>query len=338
MRIAYLADPNSPNGMYRGIAPMTGLGHYRGHVVRRLFTDDARPLAARVDDVDALFVHRYCEPRAQRLARAASAAGAAVVWDNDDDMGAIPKGAVNARHFGGIAWERRLAEMRRVFRFADLVTAPSRTLAERLLSWGAPRTDIVENHIPDQCLKVAERPHAGVTIGWIAGLEHALDLDRIPIVAALQRILDERPDVHVVTIGIPLDLRGDRYRRVPTVPLLELSQHAAAFDVAIAPLADTDFNRARSNVKLKEYGAAGTPWLASPVGPYVGLGEAQGGRLVRDDDWYDALTRLVDKPRERRKLAKRATRWAASESLSQNVTAWEAMLELAIGYARARAA
>ena len=39
-------------------------------------------------------------------------------------------------------------------------------------------------------------------------------------------------------------------------------------------------NRARSNIKLKEYAAAGACWLASPIGPYVGLGEKQGGRLV----------------------------------------------------------
>ncbi|MCX6521415.1 MAG: hypothetical protein NTZ21_12190, partial [Actinobacteria bacterium] len=28
------------------------------------------------------------------------------------------------------------------------------------------------------------------------------------------------------------------------------------------------------------HAAAGTPWLASPIGPYAGMGEAQGGRLV----------------------------------------------------------
>ncbi len=28
-------------------------------------------------------------------------------------------------------------------------------------------------------------------------------------------------------------------------------------------------------MKLKEYAGAGAPWLASPIGPYAGLGEEQ---------------------------------------------------------------
>ena len=64
-------------------------------------------------------------------------------------------------------------------------------------------------------------------------------------------------------------------------------------------------------MKLKEYAAAGVPWLASPIGPYAGLGEQQGGRLVADDRWYEELVRLIEKPRERRKLAKRGAKWVA---------------------------
>lgn len=335
MRIAYLVDPTSPNGRYRGVFPMTALGHYRGHAVRKLFDDDAQPVPGRVDDVDLLFIHRYSDSRAQQLARDAHAAGAAVVWDNDDDMGAMPKKAVNHRYFGGIAWERRLGEIRRIFRFAHMATAPNRTLAERLHGWGAPHADIVENHVPDQCVRPERRPHEGIIIGWIAGLEHTVDLEHLPIAGVLQRILDEREDVRVVTVGIPLNLRSDRYRRIPSVPLLELTQQAAAFDIALAPLADSTFNRSRSNVKLKEYAAAGTPWLASPIGPYAGMGERQGGRLVPYDGWYEAITHLIDRPRERRKLAKRAARWGAGEALSKNVVRWERMLEAAVQRATA---
>ena len=181
-------------------------------------------------------------------------------------------------------------------------------------------------------------PREGVTIGWIAGLEHAIDVERIPIRETLQELVDTRPEVRVMSIGLGLGLRGERYRHVNVVPLMELTRACGVFDVGIAPLSDIAMNRARSNVKLKEYAAAGACWLASPTGPYAELGEKQGGRLVADDGWHDAIARLVDKPRERAKLTKRAGRWVADETLSKNARTWEARFEEAIRRARAGAA
>jgi glycosyltransferase involved in cell wall biosynthesis len=335
MRIAYLAEHDSGNGFYRGIGPMTALKQLRGHQVRALSLDDARPPVADVRNVDVLFVHRFADERAQRLVREAKSGGAAIVWDNDDDIGSVPKGTVAYRTFGGIHWERRLAGMRKIFRAADLVTAPSRALAERLGGFGATRVEVVENYVPDQWIQQDARSRTGITIGWVAGLEHAMDAERLPIRAVLQRLLDERPDVHVRTIGLGLGLRNDRYRAADVVPLMELCERLAEFDIGIAPIAELDFNRARSNIKLKEYAAGGVPWLASPIGPYAGMGEQQGGRLVADDGWYEALSRLIEKPRERRKLVKRGAKWVAGETLTKNVGRWDALLQETVERARA---
>ncbi|HMJ01431.1 MAG TPA: glycosyltransferase [Conexibacter sp.] len=338
MRIAYLADHNSGNGFYRGIGPMGALEQVRGHHVSVLSVESRPSPLSAVHDVDLLHIHRYGEDGAVRLAREAKAHGAAIVWDNDDDMGAIPKGTPGYRRVGGMMWERRLAGIRRIFEIADLVTAPSTALVERLREYGAPHAEVIENYVPDQFLRRGRPPREGITIGWIAGLEHALDVERIPIRAVLQRLLDERPEVRVVSFGLGLGLHSDRYRHVEVVPLFELTREAAVFDVGIAPLTDLAINRARSNVKLKEYAAAGACWLASPIGPYVGMGERQGGRLVPDGEWFDALARLVDKPRERAKLSKRAGKWVAGETLSKHARTWESCFEAAIARARATAA
>jgi glycosyltransferase involved in cell wall biosynthesis len=338
MRIAYLADSTTGNGFYRATGPMTALEQVRGHQVRRLPTEQAAPPLAAVRDVDVLFIHRYADERAQRLVREAKAAGAAIAWDNDDDMGSGPTGTVAYRVHGGVRWQQRLAAMKKIFRVADLVTAPNRTLADRLADAGAAHPQVIENHLPDQFLQRGRRPRTGVTIGWIAGLEHQMDVERIPIRAALARLLDERDDVSVVTFGLGLGLRSARYRHVEVVPLFELTREAAEFDIGIAPLTDIEFNRSRSSIKLKEYAATGAPWLASPIGPYADLGERQGGRLVADDRWYEELARLIDKPRERRKLGKRAERWAAGEILSKHAHVWEARFAEAIERARAAAA
>jgi len=336
MRIAYLVDPTSANGYYRGIGPMEALAA-RGHVVERVPRHDPRPAAAAVHGFDVLHVHRFVDPRVHELARAAKAAGTALVWDNDDDMGSVPKGSPAYRVAGGINWQRRLVAMRRIFRTADLVTSPSAVLTARLAELGAPRTAVVENFVPDKYPRAIAPPHDGVVVGWIAGLEHQYDAERIPIRAALQRLLDERPDVRVVTIGLRLGLDSPRYESRKRIPLLELGNHAAGFDIAIAPIVDLDFNRSRSNVKLKEYAAAGVPWLASPVGPYAQMGERQGGRLVADDRWHDELVRLIERPRERAKLAKQGRRWGAEQTISKNAGQWLAHLEAAVGHRRAAA-
>jgi glycosyltransferase involved in cell wall biosynthesis len=334
MRIAYLARPNNGNGFYRGIGPMTALAQ-RGHEIRALPTDLRRgTLSPDLRDIDVLHIHRYSEAYVQHLAGAAKAAGAAVVWDNDDDLGTIPRGVAYERVWSGFASERRRVEMKRMFRLTDLVTTTTERLAERLRDQQAPRTEVIENYVSDHFLHPYRRSHAGVVIGWVAGLEHQADVERLPIRQTLQRLLDERPDVHVISFGLGLGLRGDRYHHIPSVAITDLGASIVDFDIGIAPLADIEFNRTRSNIKLKEYAAVGIPWLASPIGPYEGMGERQGGRLVADDEWHAQLVRLIDKPRERKKLAKRAARWAAGETISKNVGIWEARLAEAVQRAR----
>jgi glycosyltransferase involved in cell wall biosynthesis len=339
VRIAFLANHRSGNGIYRGIGPMRSLGAYRGHHVRELPSDEGAPAPVEsVREIDVLHIHRYSEARALTLAREAKEHGAIVVWDNDDDIGAIPRSSATHKRHGGYAWHRRLQDIQRIFRLADLVTTPSPTLAERLREHGAPRTEVIENYLQDHFLEAARSSHDGVTIGWVAGLEHQVDVERLPIRETLQRLLDERPDVHVFTLGLGLGLRSARYRHSDGVPLIKLCDSIAQFDIGIAPISDHPFNRARSNVKVKEYASLGVPWLASPIGPYAGIGEKQGGRLVPDDRWYEELSRLIDTERERRKLAKRARKWAEGETLAKNVQRWEMLLADAIERARAAAA
>ena len=334
MRIAYLANAATGNGFYRATAPMAALAEYRGHEVIVLAPEAGEAALRQLPGIDVLHIHRFAEDLTVRFAREAKQHGAAVVWDNDDDMGAVPKGTPGYRKVGGMAWERRLAGMRRIFQLADLVTAPSAALVARLREYGARHAEVIENYLPDEFLLRSRPAQPGVEIGWIAGLEHQVDVEAIPIRAALQRVLEERPEVRVTSFGLGLGLPRDRYRHVNVVNLMELTRTAGTFDIGIAPLSDIAMNRARSNVKLKEYSAAGACWLASPIGPYAGMGEKQGGRLVADDRWHEELVRLLDKPRDRAKLAKRAGKWVVGETLSKQMRTWESRLQAAVARAR----
>src|SRR4029077_15407965 len=115
------------------------------------------------------------------------------------------------------------------------------------------------------------------------------DFEQLQLRETLERLLTRHQHLEVISIGLGLGLRSRRYRHFPITLYGELPDLLVHFDIGIAPIADVRFTRSRSTIKVKEYAAMGVPWLASPIGPYVGLGEEQGGRLVADDRWYEEL-------------------------------------------------
>lgn len=330
MEIAWLADVTSPNGVYRGVGPVGALRD-RGHGVHQLRPGRLAAQVSLLDAVDVVLVHRFADEETLDFVRAARLRGVPVVFDDDDDANAIPRNNPGFQRVRGLEWDRRMRALRQIVQLADCVMAPSPALADRFREMGAAEVAVTENCVVDEFCTWRQRPHEGVVVGWIAGKEHHVDLERLPIGRVLARVLAEDSRVRVVTVGLRLGFVHERYEHLRKVPFNRLIEFASGFDIGIAPLADTPFNRARSNVKLKEYGAAGVPWLASDVGPYRGLGEREGGRLVAGDDWHGELTRLISRERERRKLSKRAVRWARGETLSANAQRWEAVFARVAG-------
>jgi glycosyltransferase involved in cell wall biosynthesis len=336
MRIAFLPDGHSANTMYRCRGPMQVLAHY-GHETRELDPADMRRWPELLAWCEVLHIHRVCDAGTVSLVETARQAGAVVVWDDDDDVTQVPRHNPNHREAGGLKGTRRLAARRRLFELVDLVTTPSAVLAETFRDAGAAAVRVLENYVIQDRIRPRLRDPGTVTIGWTAGSEHQLDVERLPIREALGRLLDAHPHARVTTLGIALGLRSERYRHVANVPFPTLLDEVAGFDVGIAPLsAHWKISRSRSNVKLKEYAAAGVPWLASPIGPYAQLGEREGGRLVADDRWFEELEHLVLDTATRRKLAKRAQRWGQSQALLRNGRQWEDALATVLDGAAAK--
>lgn len=337
MRITSISDPTLVNCNYRTYQPLMALRRL-GHefFVNRLGerTYDMRTLMSS----DVVHIHRYHGSDVQQLVEHLRAHGKAIVWDNDDDITALPRSNPLYQRFGGVRLVRVRADVRQMCRLADVVTTPSEVLAERFRQLGADDVRVLENCVADHYLDVKPAKHDGITIGWLAGVEHQVDHQQLRLEQVLARLLDTHPDVRVTSIGLGLGLDSERYRRIGLLRwLTELAPAIAEFDIGIAPLVDDPFNQARSDIKLKEYGSVSVPWLASPVGPYRGLGEREGGQLVGDRDWYGALDALVRHPRRRRKLGKRGRGWAADNTISKQARRWMAVLDDVVEIARARA-
>jgi glycosyltransferase involved in cell wall biosynthesis len=314
MRIAVLTSRDFINSNYRAF-PLVAL-QARGHEVH-LELDGGQVQPASLQRFDVVYVYRLNGRAMHRMLSQLRERGAAIVWDDDDFTGTPSSARTGARE------QQWRADAKRMLEVAHLVTTPSSGLAEHYRELGAEHVRVVENFIPETFKPPPPRPRGHVTVGWVAANEHLYDLEHFEIPALLRRLLDAHPDVRIMSIGVDLRLPRERYHHLWRVQYVELAPAMVEFDVGIAPLADIPFNRARSNVKVKEYAAAGIPWLASPIGPYAGMGEKQGGRLVPDDGWYDALERLVVKQKDRRKLAKRGRRWARTQTVRENLKAWE---------------
>lgn len=329
MKIAAYTSHRFGSSYYRVYDPLQELLR-RGHGV--VLTTETLDVTDDVMSADLVFLHRYQDPPTQRFLQRMRREGMPIVWDHDDNVAAAPE-----HRRGGLRNQEVAAGVRAMVALADVVTTTNELLAGQYRELGAREVRVVPNYLPPgyDAVRPSRRP-GELRIGWIAWADHRRDWQELRLRDSFRALLEAHPEVVVENVGpFDLGLGHERYVRTREVEFPELAALIARFDVGIAPLAGSTFNQARSDIKLKEYAAFGIPWLASPTGPYVGLGEREGGLLVPDDCWPAALERIVTDAKLRKKLSKRGAKWAADHRLQKNGGAWERAFEGAIAARRA---
>jgi len=333
MRRGFVCEP-IPNSNYRALFPLRAR-EKRGHtVVWPVALQPGTPLR---ELLGCDLVHWY--RRMDRIGdlRALSARGVAVNFDNDDNYAALEVSEAGSGLDARLHNLKRFRSTVQAAKLADLTTTPSPVLADSYRSAGASGVAVIENHLERDMFGFGSKlNHDGVVVGWIASMEHTLDMEQIPVVAALKQLLDAHPDVRVLSVGIRLPISSERYEQISEVEFRDILTITGRIDIGIAPLADTTFNRSRSDSKLKEYSSGGATWLASPVGPYCQLGEKQGGGLVDDHEWFTAIDALIRNPRHRNRMARRALKWAKSQTIDHFASSWEHAFTSAIDRAHER--
>jgi len=329
MRVVAFAWGEHPSSPYRLFEPMMELAR-RGHYVS-VYTDEAdltpseEDFRTIVETSDVAYFARHAHPPVQQLAERLQREGIVVVWDHDDDY------IARRKHSEDPTDRREVEDIYRMIEIADLVTTTNERVAERYREEGAREVVPIPNYLTRTALETPPRKHDGFVLGYIGWVDHQRDWEDLGVVDAVRRLLDEHPDLRVEIVG-PLDFGfpPERCTLTTVVPFEQLPGIIAGFDVGLAPLADIPGNHSRSDIKLKEYALAGVPWLASPIGPYAEHGEDEGGWLVEDDEWYDALDELISDKRARKRLAKHGVKWARRHTLPANAGAWEEALEFAL--------
>lgn len=255
-------------------------------------------------NADLVILQRPTHWSRARLIQLLQQAGIAVVVDIDDDIHSLPAG-----HPGRPEWsparhpDRNKMWLTECCARADLVTVTTPALAERYAPHG--RVAILPNCVPAWYLDVEPARNDPPVITWTGTpATHVGDLSACGTAVAdtmaatgarFRAIGSARTLVDLGVNGVVTgwaDLTDRRPRGYPRT--------IAACDIALAPLLDSPFCRAKSCLKGLEAAALGVPFVASPTPDYRRL-HAAGAGLLADtvDDWRTHLNSLASDPARR---------------------------------------
>ena len=167
--------------------------------------------------------------------------------------------------------------------------------------------------------------HPGVNIGWAGATGHSIAFGAV--FDALERIMKEFPYVNFISIGQPfaneLVARGIDQNRLIAIPWTSIELYPnpmTMFDVALAPARESNWYRAKSQLRHYEAAAVGaatvgTSWL------YDEIVDGVTGLLVEEntaDAWYEKLKVMVTDHQARMKMQKLSRHMAYEEFDMQN--------------------
>jgi hypothetical protein len=260
---------------------------------------------------DVVLTQRHAMPSvaaAEALAAHATRTGATLVFDLDDDLLTVPP-----EHPEAADLTAQAAVVERMIRLADVTRTSTAALAERVAPL-ARRVEVVGNALDERLWLARARGTADaygpVRLLCMGTATHDADFALLlPALEALHRRFGDQ--IQIDLIGFVSGAAPEWIRRL--APSLHASRSYPGFvnwlvgsgpwDIGLAPLADTAFNRCKSPIKLLDYAALGLATLASDVPAY--RGDRDGVVLVpnTDDGWYEALSRAIRDAAWRRGLA-----------------------------------
>jgi glycosyltransferase involved in cell wall biosynthesis len=306
-------------------------------------------------DADVIVLQRVAFDTLAQAIPMIRARGVAVVVDMDDALTRIdpsnPAWWGFREDWGSPKHSGRNCE--RACRDATLVTVSTPALIP-LYAGSTQRGAVLTNCVPERYLSI---PHEdAATVGWGGSLHsHPRDLEVLgPAVARLVREGFEywgagpdyarEPGDDGLHRMLGLMTEADKCLDVGTTgninEIANWPLAVATMGVGIAPLTDTEFNRAKSWLKPLEYMACGVPWVGSPRAEYQALRNLTGVGLLAEQprDWYRQLKLLLTDGELRREESAAGRAAIAENGLTYEagwwrwVEQWERALRLQRGH------
>ena len=237
------------------------------------------------------------------------ASGKPWIFETDDWLPALPAYHPQYEQFQPIPllryWQEKIP-------FSSAVVASTRYLGEKLQGYGVPVT-VIPNSLAyaryKELLAVGEAKDK-VTIGFFGTNSHGWDMKIIePALRAINTKYGMQRVRFVFFGGNRVDFKTEADVRVIDTGVTYAAYLPAirrfGIDIGLGPLDDSEFNRAKSDLKWLDYTAVGAASILSNVTPY-GEAKEKGLALVVDNDtasWTAALERLIEDAAYRQQLA-----------------------------------
>lgn len=358
IKIAFFLDSPTPwnSGIWfhRNKTPTEALIS-RGHAVRHFAIGRERPTQDILDWPDVVIFGRTYPIGFDPIAdmKAFKAAGKRVLWDIDDDFWAVAKSNPSVLVSSSLK-----DQYEGLIRESDGVLVTTKQLGAKIKKFDKKKpVFICPNGINYEEYKERPRLNRGddLFIGYMAASSHFEDM--LVAVEAIEE-LSKKYNFFFYLYGMTaepweaaaynvrkiismnlqpekeLQLRAmvnvyDRIQKTKMIhtPFMPPEIHPSIlssrdFDIAIAPLEDTEFNRGKSCIKFYEYAATGTVTLASDVLPYNTEVKYVAKNTVKD--WYNKLEKLIVDKEFRNKLQKEQSDWVKkNRSVDAIALDWE---------------
>jgi glycosyltransferase involved in cell wall biosynthesis len=168
--------------------------------------------------------------------------------------------------------------IRETLSLADMVWTTNEHLASKIDNVTHAPVHVVENGISQYDTQWKDlgkkRPYSELMIGFSAAPSHYPDLKRLR--KPLKALRAQRGWRLVAMGALPTDhakiidlLQCDRIRFEAPLPSTEYASMYSGIGLMLAPLAHTQFNRMRSDLKLAEAAHSNTPIMCENYGPYI---------------------------------------------------------------------
>ncbi|WP_339014047.1 rhamnan synthesis F family protein [Lactococcus garvieae] len=202
----------------------------------------------------------------------------------------------------------------------DSVITTTQTLKEELENYSS-KVIINRNLASEELVSLSQntikdyrQDHSKVKLGYFSGsITHNENFEMIK--PAIVQILEKYPHVELHLVGyidLPQDLQKytKQIKMNPYVDWRELPRLISQMDINLAPLVDSVFNRAKSEIKWLEAALVKVPTVASYLGSFEEMvSNDETGLLAQPGEWYEKLEILIENPDKRQRIAEAAYRF-----------------------------
>jgi hypothetical protein len=162
-----------------------------------------------------------------------------------------------------------------------------------------------------------------VRLFWGGSPTHKDDLDLIRLaVVELKKLYADK--IEFVIMGQPDMDFGCEVTHIPAGTYKFFQRVMVSCDIGLAPMTDSLFNRAKSDLRLKELGCAKLATVASPVGeyniPFV-------DKAYSTKDWVLALRGLIENVDYRQSMANKLHEWSQKFLIDDHIYRWDRMFK-----------